>query len=170
MKCWWVSASEHSEGGWHWGYYFSNRAAGNRWGGPDWIRSNLSHKHIRRMRARDVVVAYQAQEGVVGLALLSSDGYQSSTGGDFDMFDLAARPKVALKQCIPLATVRTLPHARQSFQFVRALRGTVFEIKPAGFERLVGLILAFNPGQARQIGSFLSKAKVKVPYRILPHS
>ena len=168
MHYWWVSASEHSEGGWHWNRFFGNPRRGGRWGGPEWIRSPLSHKHIRRMRRGDIVVAYQAREGIAGLAVLASDGYQSSTGADFDIFDLAARPIIAVKQRIPLDAVRNLPHSKQSFQFVRVLRGTVFEVRSDGFGRLLGLLLAYNPGQARQMSSFISKAKVPVPYRVLP--
>src|SRR5712691_1879287 len=165
MRYWWVSASQSSEGGWHWGFFFENPRSGKRWGGPAWIRSPLSHKHIRRMRQGDVVIAYQAKEGIAGLALLASDGYQSSTGADYDIFDLAPRPLLRLKQRVPLEAVRILPHSRTTIQFVSVLRGTVFRVEPAGFARILGLLLAFNPGQARQTAAFLLKAKVNVPYR-----
>jgi len=166
MRYWWVSASENSEGGWHWGYFFQNPRSGKRWGGPEWIRSTLSHKNIRRIRQGDLVTAYQAKEGIVGLARFASDGYQSTTGADYDMFDLDRQPVLALKLRVPLDTVRMLPHSKTTIQFVRVLRGTVFEVKALGFERIVGLLLTFNPGQARQIATFLSKTKVKLPYRI----
>jgi hypothetical protein len=118
------------------------------------------------MRTGDVVVAYQAREGVSGLARLTSDGYQTRSGGAYDLFDLGATPIVALRQPVPLRIIRTLPHAESSFEFIRMLRGTVFKVAPIGLTRLIGLMLAFNPQQARQLRSFVSKAEVAMPYRI----
>jgi len=165
MRYWWVSASEHSGGGWHWDDFFDEPRR-MLWGGPKWIRSPLSYKHIRRMRRGDIVVAYQAREGIAGLAVLDSDGYQCEPTGNFDIFDLAARPVFVAKQRVPLAAVRLLPEADVSFEFLRVLQGTVFEVKARGFDGLLGLLLAFNPGQARRLASFLSKARAKVPYCI----
>lgn len=119
------------------------------------------------MRIGDVVIAYQAREGVSGLARLASDGYQTRSGGAYDLFDLASRPIVSLRQPPPLEVIRKLPHADSSFEFVRMLRGTVFKVAPIGLIRLIALILAFNPTQARQIRSFVSRARLDMPYRIV---
>ena len=73
----------------------------------------------------------------MGLALFASDGYQSTTGANYNMFDLASQPVLSLKQRVPLDTVRMLPHSKTTIQFLRVLRGTVFEVKPVGFERIV---------------------------------
>src|SRR5437879_50277 len=118
MKQWWVSASEQCEGGWHWGQFFARPKSERRWGGAEWIRSTTSQARIKVMRDNDIVVAYQAGEGILGLALLGSDGYQDRTGGKYTLFDLRERPLVQLRVPVPLKAVQLLPHAKNSFEFV----------------------------------------------------
>jgi len=94
---WLVVASERIKGkqeGWHWDDFFLRRhewsPAEFSWGGYEWIRSPLSLKCIREMKRGDIVVAYQAGEGIVGLCALASDGYEEVPGsGDLNTFDLA---------------------------------------------------------------------------------
>ena len=166
MKIWWVIASEYSEGGWHWGIFFRRPSHGKSWGGPEWIRSSLSHTHIRRMRKGDLVIAYQAKEGVAGLAQLASDGYQTRTAGPHDLFDLSSTVMLPLRQVIPLVAIKALPHATSTFEFLRVLRGTVFRVEVKGFQRLVGLLLAYNPEQVRLLSAFLSHSGAPSPFRI----
>jgi hypothetical protein len=97
------------------------------------------------MRAGDYIVAYQAGVGVLGFAQLKSRGYKARGSENFDMFDLRSSPAIWLETPIPLGVVKRLPRALDTFEFVRSGRGTVFAIEPGGFERMLGLALAFNP-------------------------
>ncbi len=165
MKSWWVTGSEGSEGGYHWNSYLTSSGGEYEWGGAKWIKSPHSFTCIEEMRKGDVIVAYQASEGILGLGLLSGDGYQEKTEGPYNIFPLSSS-KLRLKEQIPLDAIRALPHARSSFEFLAVLRGSVFKIEKKGFDRLIGLLLAYNPSQHKQIRSFLQKAKAELPYKI----
>jgi predicted RNA-binding protein with PUA-like domain len=148
-RAWWVTASISKKGGgWHWNDFLtkpkSRRQAPN-WGGPDWINSPVSFRRIQDMRRGDHVIAYQAGEGVLGIAQLQSRGYRSRGSDQFDTFDLRSESVFQFRQPIPLNVIRALPNATDTFEFVRALRGTVFTVEPGGFERVVCLGAAFNP-------------------------
>jgi EVE domain len=166
MNVWWVTASERSEGGWHWGYFFSRPTQGHDWGGPEWIRSHISFARIRRMRRGDVIIAYQAGEGIVGMATLAEDGDQSSPGSPYDTFHLKAAPIIRLNVPVPFDALKLLPHAPSNFEFVRARRGTVFSVQQKGFSRLLGLLLAFNPTQGAKLGAFLPATRATIPYAV----
>jgi predicted RNA-binding protein with PUA-like domain len=159
IKYWWVTASEHSEHPWHWSKFFENPDDTDEaydWGGPDWIKSRMSFVRIKEMRKGNIVVAYQADEGVVGLAYLVSNGYQHAKSGNFDTFDLKSSPVVWLHKPVPYSEIRDLPNAREHIEFVQAKRGTVFRIDPVGFKMILNLILKFNPSQHSEIRNFLS--------------
>ena len=159
-KYWWVIASlKDPKHGWNWQWFFrspTNTKQNLNWGGPNWIRSTISFKRIRQMREGDIVVAYQAGEGVVGLARLARSGYRSQLDGEFDTFDLCSRPTVWLRNPIPFSIIKVLPQAEGEIEFVKILRGTVFAIEGNGFARLIHLVRAFNPGLNRKIDQFLS--------------
>lgn len=160
-RAWWVVASA-SAGDWHWRDFFRNPVEeGRNWGGREWIRSPVSWARIREMRKGDIVVAYQAGEGILGLARLASDGYPESPGGPYDTFDLAPSPIVRLEEPIPLFLVRQLPEARRHFEFLRIHHGTVFRITPEGFQALLHLIRALNPQQEPEIQAFLTQGPVE---------
>lgn len=79
LNYWWVTASEESEE-WHWKEFFDkplDRYNAEWWG----TESSVSRKRIKDMRQGDIVVAYQAGEGVVGFACLACDGYQHDAEG-----------------------------------------------------------------------------------------
>ncbi|WP_448593453.1 hypothetical protein [Thermoflexus hugenholtzii] len=154
-RAWWVVASAAASD-WHWRDFFRDPAEeGRNWGGREWIRSPLSWARIREMRRGDIVVAYQAGEGVIGLARLASDGYPEVPGGPYDTFDLAPAPLLLLHEPIPLALIRQIPGARSHFEFLRLHHGTVFRITPEGLEALLRLIRALNPEQAADLDAFL---------------
>jgi hypothetical protein len=158
---WWVTARKQADRkGWHWDQYFGSRgdpAQAYDWGGPEWIRSPLSFANIKRMRIGDIVVAYQSGEGILGLVRLASAGYQHEVGRHFDTFNLDRRHNIRLGSPIPLQVIRALPNAKQSFQFLKVGRGTVFAIERMGFGRLSRLMTAFNMEIEDQIIHFLSK-------------
>ncbi len=159
-RVWWVVASA-SAGRWHWRDFFQNPAEeGQNWGGREWIRSPVSWARIREMRKGDIVVAYQAGEGIIGLARLASDGYPEVEGGPCDTFDLAPAPIVWLHEPVPLFLVRQIPRARLHFEFLRIHHGTVFRITPEGFEALLRLIRSLNPEQAEELQAFLESEDV----------
>ncbi len=161
IQYWWVTASDKNRvHPWHWRQFFEdsdNPAQRYDWGGPDWINSWVSFARIREMRAGDVVVAYQADEGVVGLVYLASPGYQHFDEGNYDTFDLASTPHAWLTQPVPYQVIRDLPGARKHIEFVGAKvkRGTVFRISPTGFKMILRLILDFNPNHRGEVGDFL---------------
>jgi hypothetical protein len=160
INYWWVTASEQNKKrAWHWTYYFeAPDDPANRidFGGPQWIKSKISFARIEKMCAGDVTVAYQASEGVLGLAYLASEGYPQVEGGNFDTFDLRAKPCVLLGESIPLEIVRQLPNAKKNFEFLRVLRGTVFHVSKQGFDELIKVMLSFNPKQQKAIKGFVN--------------
>ena len=162
MQYWWVTASERGDRPWHWEEFFENpRPPRNfRWGHN--IQSRSSFKCIEAMAKGDVVVAYQAGEGVLGLATLASEGWQESEGGPYNRFDLDWRPDrfLRLQFLVPLKAIKELPDAKDHFGFVPNPRGTVFEVTSEGFGELLRLALEANPGQSRELRSFLSTAGV----------
>jgi hypothetical protein len=154
-RAWWVVASA-AAGGWHWRDFFRDPAEeGRNWGGREWIRSPVSWARIREMHRGDIVVAYQAGEGVIGLARLASDGYPEVPGGPCDTFDLAPAPLLLLREPIPLTLIRQIPRARSYFEFLRLHHGTVFRITAEGLAALLRLIRALNPEQAEGLDAFL---------------
>ena len=162
IRWWWVTASEKNQRPWHWREFFKNSEIGWGWGGPNWINSTTSFIRIKEMQEGDIIVAYQAGEGVVGFAYLDSDGYQNATSGHYDTFDLKSTPKVWFNQSIVLSDIYKVPNAKTHIEFIRLLRGTVFRIDPFGFEKILALAKKANPHQCDEIGSFFS---VEYPIR-----
>lgn len=164
ISCWWITISDHDPAhGGHWDHVFAtldDPEARSDWGGPDWIRSPVSHARIRAMRKGDLLLAYQAGLGLCGMLTLASDGYQQVPGGKFDTFDLAATPVLRLAHPTPYAVLRDLPFAAQNFEFVRIKQGTVLGVTPAGLRDAVRLMLAYNPAQAGEIADFLRQCIV----------
>lgn len=164
IQYWWITASEQNpEHAWHWRQYFAHPDDAQQRldrGGPEWIRSHTSFARIVEMHAGDVIVAYQAGEGVVGLAYLASDGYQHVRGGHFDSFDLARGPTVWLSYPVPYEVIRDLPGARTHIEFVRIRQGAVFRIHALGFEHLLRAILLLNPDRVDAIHALLAHANI----------
>ncbi len=146
---WLVVASERIKGkpeGWHWDDFFLRRhewaPVDFSWGGYEWIRSPLSLKCIQRMKRGDLVVAYQAGEGILGLCVLASDGYEEVPGsGDRNTFDLAPEPALRLTTPVPLARLKS---ESQTAPLFRQLQGSVFDATPYWLA-LRHQILALNP-------------------------
>lgn len=163
INYWWVVASENNPNKqWHWKDFFRvpNKVGETyKWGGPDWISSTVSFARIKEMREGDVVIAYQAAEGVVGLVFLASDGYKYVQSGNYDTFDLEATPKVWLDTKIPLSEIQKLPDAKKNIEFVRFHQGTVFRVTENGYNSITKVILKFNPNLRKQIHEFLLLAK-----------
>lgn len=149
MKTWWVVANEQQ--GWRWDWFFKHAArtgrGANRWGGAGWIKSRRSRVNVDGMRAGDMVVAYQAGEGIQGFAWLASDGYSEGGTGRANMFDIAYRRAIRLAHPIPFGVVEALPDAEQNFEFVAFHQGTVYWVTPAGRVQLGLLAAACNPGR-----------------------
>src|SRR5205085_436977 len=119
--------------------------------GPDWIRSSQSFARIQRMRRGDFVIAYQGGKGIVGIARLISRGYKARGSENFDTFDLDAKVPIRFQNPIPLAGIKQLPNASDTFEFVRSIRGTVHRVESGGFEQVLALAIAFNPALASQL-------------------
>lgn len=152
MNYWWITTSE-----WHWSNFFENPEEYD-WGGADWIKSSLSRKRVGEMRQNDLIVAYQAKEGIIGLAYLAADGDKSKSS-----FRLKAAPIVYLNQTAPLKLIRKFPEAKKHIEFLRILRGTVFYISPQGFRMIQDAILESSREQRKEIKSFLKNAKTQKP-------
>ncbi|MCC7360797.1 MAG: hypothetical protein IT317_15045 [Anaerolineales bacterium] len=161
FKAWWVVASDKNpEHGWHWDQFFKeydDSAQYFDWGGPDWIKSSNSFPLIKQMRSNEIVVAYQAGEGIVGLARLGSEGYMHKDSLHYDSFDLRPQPHVALERPIPYQVIRDYPHAAQHIEFVWAgfKSRSVFGVTATGLDIVVKLTYQVNPGQRKQVESFL---------------
>ncbi len=149
FNAWLVVANERIKGkseGWHWDDFFLHRhewaPSEFSWGGYEWIRSPLSLKCIREMKRGDIVIAYQANEGILGLCALASGGYEEVPGsGDVNTFDLAPEPALRLKKPVPLARLKG--DARTSPLF-KQLQGSVFKATEF-WEALKEHILTINP-------------------------
>jgi hypothetical protein len=164
ITAWWITASDKNPENppWRWEWFFQNPSQHREergWGGPDWINSYISFARIREMRKGDAVIAYQAGEGIVGLAYLDSDGYQFIEGGEYDTFDLKPSPTVWLNMVVPYSVIRGLPEAHDNIEFVRIHQGTVFEVTSKGFDAILQCILDLNRNQAKEVRRFLSHSK-----------
>jgi len=163
VNYWWIVANENEqdlEHSWHWQQFFENPRDPQQntdWGGPEWINSTVSFARIKEMRKGGVVVAYQAGEGIVGLAYLASNGYQHVKGGSYDTFNLKPTPTIWLTVPIPFSIIRQLPEARENIEFIRSKRGTVTRISKKGFDEIVKAILTFNASQSSKVTKFLQK-------------
>jgi hypothetical protein len=157
VKAWWVTASARKAGGgWHWDKFFKKPASRRQttsWGGPGWIDSSVSHARIKEMRRGDYVIAYQAGEGIVGIAQLKSGGRKSRGSKYIDTFDLRSSPAIRFGRAVPLEVIKELPTGNDTFEFLRYPRGTVFSVESGGFERVLHLGAAFNP----EIGARLTR-------------
>jgi hypothetical protein len=160
IKHWWVTASLNNPShGWSWSLFFRNprdKRQNFNWGGPKWINSNISFARIKRMTKGDIVIAYQASKGVVGLARLGSNGYKSAIDLNYDTFDLSPKPTIWLKNPVPYSVIRALPDVENENEFVKIKRGTVFAVTKKGFDQIFHLILAFNPDLEGKITQFLN--------------
>jgi hypothetical protein len=160
MNYWWIVASQRdSDHGWHWDYFFENPYEDGDeydWGGADWIRSSSSHARITEMQKGDIVVAYQAQEGILGLIYLANSGYSSLSNEIYDSFKLKPKPAIYLDNPIPYSSIRDLLQSDKHFEFVNFHQGTVFRISRDGFEMLLSLILNENKKQEKAIRKFLT--------------
>ena len=163
QNMWWIVANDNDPvHGWHWDQFFENPAdpeQTDNWGGPNWLRSNVSFIRIEEMRRGDLVAAYQAGEGILGMAMLASDGYRTEETGKYDTFDLASSPALRFRMPIPYKIIRDLRASKDDFEFVRiAKQGSVFRISQAGQVRLLQLAREFNPSQAADVDRFLRAA------------
>jgi predicted RNA-binding protein with PUA-like domain len=155
---WWVTASERNpRHRWHWDEFFQHPMLFD-WGGQDWIKSKMSHARIEEMNAGDIIVAYQANEGIVGLACLDSGGYRGNGGRSpyFDTFDLKRKPIVRLDHSVIFRDVRDLPDAKNNFEFCKVKQGTVFRITITGFNQVLHLMMKSNPGKKNAIRAVLA--------------
>lgn len=185
IQYWWVNASNHSTQPWHWRKFFlkPKPKQGYEYGGTNWIKSSTSHNRINNMRKGDIVIAFQTGEGIVGLALLASNGYQSERGGNYDNFKLSSSPTVWLNHLIPYSQIKKLPNASNHIEFAGGVKqGTVFTVDQIGFDKIIELVLKANPDQRKEIsvffrthGSFQSappspleqRGELKTTYRVL---
>ncbi|MCS7253567.1 MAG: hypothetical protein RMK18_01535 [Armatimonadota bacterium] len=149
FNVWLVVANERIKGkeeGWHWDDFFLHRGewapSEFSWGGYEWIRSPLSLKCIREMKRGDIVIAYQAGEGIIGLCLLASSGYEEVPGsGDINTFDLAPEPALRLQKAVPISQLKS---DSRTALLVRQLQGSVFKATDF-WEALKQHILTANP-------------------------
>ncbi|MEM7016867.1 MAG: hypothetical protein AAF512_05935 [Pseudomonadota bacterium] len=153
---WWVTAGRGYD--WRWSDFFSEPALPEayHWGGT-WIRSALSFKRIEKMCKGDVIAAYEAGTGIVGLTVLAVGGYRNQLDSPYNAFALDTQHKVWLEQAVPFATIRFLPNAMDTIEFVKVKRGTVFAVSPPGFAQIVTALVAANPAQAEEIEIFLQR-------------
>lgn len=155
---WLVVASERIKGkeeGWHWDDFFLRRKewapSEFSWGGYDWIRSPLSLKCIREMKLGEIIVSYQAGEGIIGLCALASGGYEEVPGsGDINTFDLAPEPALRLDNPVELLRLKADQKVSPLF---RQLQGSVFKATEF-WQGLKSHILAVNPHLADALQRF----------------
>jgi hypothetical protein len=162
MNYWWVVASDRDpDHDWHWQRFFTNPIEDGEWyewGGADWIRSPSSHRRIEEMRKDDLVVAYQAGQGILGFVYLATSGLPNELDGKFDSFGLKPSPFVFFENPIPYSVIRDLPNSGEHFEFVRFHQNTVFRISPKGFEMLLYKVFKENQRQKDEIETFLSES------------
>jgi len=158
FNVWLVVANERIKGkeeGWHWDDFFLHRhewaPADFSWGGYEWIRSPQSLKCIRQMKRGDIIVAYQAGEGIVGLCATATGGYEEvPASGDINTFDIAPEPAIRLKNPVPLKKLKSDPRTCSLF---RQLQGSVF-LATQFWEALKEHILEENPNIFQEVSNF----------------
>jgi hypothetical protein len=168
IQYWWVNATDQSEQPWHWRNFFEKPRPkqGYEYGGTNWIKSPTSLGRIKNMRKGDIVIAYQAGEGIIGLAFLASNGYQTKRGGNYDNFRISSAPTVWLDHPISYSQIKKLPNAGDNIEFAGGVKqGTVFAVNQTGFGQIIELMLETNPRQRKEISAFFITHK---PFRKIP--
>lgn len=181
------TVARRAQAGWHFDQYFRYRGRGPYdMGGRDWIRSPLSWARLRRVRAGDLFVCYQADERrIYGLARAATSGYESLPrrspkgvgvglpgSGIFDSVDFEP-PK--LRGGLRLANPVNVQHprsvaktpslsrgaAREVFRHIRAFtvpsRGTIHALAADELRAVLRVLIAANPTQRRAILSFAKR-------------
>src|SRR5260221_11398220 len=112
---WWVTASERNpKRSWRWDTFFDDPEEDRFWS-RNWVKSGISRARITKMCEGDLVVAYQASEGAVGLACVDSKDDLPRNS----VFGLKPNPAVKLKQVVAFDKIRDLPDARNRIEFLR---------------------------------------------------
>jgi len=95
---------------WKWEEFFGHSGTFSGWGGPEWIRGNLSAARLREFRPGDVVVCFECAptKAIVGFGEIASMCYDDEATKDADrpglLFDLAH--PVRARSPIPLSILR----------------------------------------------------------------
>jgi len=159
-RFWHVTASQYGpKYDYHWNEFYDEpqgNREGGEWCGRDGIDHGPSIKRIReQMSLNDIVVSYQAREGILGLARVEKKYRCTRKGKEIWTFDLRTSPAVGFKNPLTCAEMRRLPGGEE-IEFVRCLRGTVFEIKPFEFKRILSALLRKNPKERGYVDLFLN--------------
>jgi hypothetical protein len=139
----------------HWEKFYlkPKRDSGENWCGDEGVKSGLSNKHIQEMQKNNVIVSYQATEGIVGLARLASGGYCHEEG--YWTFNLKTKPTVWFENPLTCAEMRNLPRA-DKIEFIKVgCAGTVFKITQGQFANLVKAVLDKNRKKRGEVEQFL---------------
>jgi len=107
------------------------------------------------MRRGDLIFAYQAAEGLVGLTRLASDGHSCHGDKTTDAFDLDSATRLWFMRSIPMKVIRDLPESSAEVEAVRMSQGTVYGVTSKGVALLAAAIGEANPGQAEDIYRFI---------------
>jgi predicted RNA-binding protein with PUA-like domain len=105
----------------------------------DGIRNPEARSNLRRMQKGDLCLVYHTgdEKAVVGIAKVTKTAYQDpSTAEDWSVVDLA--PVAALKQPVPLATLKSDPRTK-GMMTVRRPRISVTPVTPGELEAILAL-------------------------------
>lgn len=102
----------------------------------DGVKNPVAQKHIRAARRGDLAVVYHtgSEKQAVGVAELSSDGYEGA--GGLAVFDLA--PRKRLVRAVTLAELKAAPEYAGS-PLVRQGRLSVVPLEAAQWKKLLAL-------------------------------
>jgi hypothetical protein len=162
MNVWTVKANLHPDNddrGWHWNGYFFEGHSGKRWGGPDWIRSNASIRHIREhVRKDDLVVCYQTDDReIIGLTQMASNGGVSPSSGKFDLLDfVGCRRAFVIKPPLRIKDLRKLGCHPECFE--NGTQGTVFPVYQHEFCGIIAAMIQLSPDQEKPLLRWLRNA------------
>lgn len=111
-------------------------------GGTAWtgVRNFQARNNLRTMRRGDAVLFYHSGSGkeIVGLARVARTAYPDSTARDGDWSCVDLKPIKALKQSIPLATIKG-DAVLKGMALVKQSRLSVMPVSAKQFDRVLEL-------------------------------
>jgi len=148
--------------GWHWKRYLAETGQCFDFGGPEWIRSKASQRHIRDgVTKGDLVLCYQTDEkAILALTRMASNGYEhSATPGEFNMFNL-----VSAQQTLGFEPPVTIAELRQNgcdpACFRTGTQGTVFPVKSDDWTAILRTIKAIRPSLGARLKQWFDGSKM----------
>lgn len=153
--------------GWSWDFYFDQQDPhdDHKWGGPDWIKSVQSKKHIREdVKKGDLIVCYQTEgRRICGFTLMVKDGPDAPH--DDTIFIASAKNALWIR---PEMTVEQLRETGCDPLYLRQGQGTIFPLSKAEFVGVVRAVRICCSGMEDDLDIWLKRTRFSEGWKASP--